>query len=190
MKTGTMKTGAVVLAAGQGRRFGGDKLMADLEGRPVIDHVLDALAAYVFDSVICVVRPDSRLPEHLKGRAVVPVVNGQADQGMGTSLATGIQALPSADAAFIILGDMPAIPAGLFGRMVEAMGVSGADIVVPMHDGRQGHPVLFSRRCFADLMALQGDVGARSLIRSGAYAVASVDSDAGILRDIDLPSDL
>jgi molybdenum cofactor cytidylyltransferase len=186
-----VKTGAVILAAGKARRFGGEKLLAALKGQPVIDHVLDAVAGFPFHAVTTVVRPDSRLPEHLKDRAVIPVVNPLADQGMGTSLAAGIAALPPVDAAFVVLGDMPAIPTGLFSRMTAAMETSAADIVVPVRDGRQGHPVLFARRCFADLTALRGDAGAKAIIRSGGYTVVPVETDdPGVLRDIDLPGDL
>ena len=185
-----MKTAAVVLAAGQGRRFGGDKLLADLEGRHVIDHALDAVLAYPFETVVCVVRPDSRVAQLVKGRAIVPVINSRADLGMGTSLGAGIAALPPVDAAFIVLGDMPWLPRDLFGRMVEAMATSNADIVVPLYNGQHGHPVLFSIRCFPDLMELTGDTGAKALIRSGTCKVAFVEGHAGILRDIDVPGDL
>jgi len=186
-----VKTAAVILAAGQARRFGGDKLAAELKGRPVIGHVLDAVAQFPFDVVICVMRPDSGLVDHLKDRTIIPVVNLEAEQGMGTSLAAGVGALPpQVDAAFICLGDMPGIPADTFGRMVAEMAASGADIVVPVHDGQQGHPVLFARHCFADLAALTGDTGGRALIRSGRYTVATVEGSAGILRDIDIPGDL
>lgn len=184
-----MKVGAVLLAAGQGRRFGGEKLLADLRGRTVIDHALDILDAFAFDAAVCVVRPNSSVTEHVASR-IRTVVNPHADLGMGTSLAVGVAALPPVDAAFILLADMPDIPAGLFAQTVAAT-ASGADIVVPVHNGQQGHPVLFARRCFPDLMALTGDTGAKAVIRSGAYTVVPVESDSpGILRDIDVPGDL
>ncbi len=186
-----MRIGAVLLAAGQGRRFGGDKLLAGLAGRAVIDYALDAMAGFPFEAAVCVVRPDSRVVDRLDDRAVIPVVNRQAHLGMGTSLAAGIRALPPVDAAFIVLADMPALPRGLFGRMAAAMAEMEADIVVPVHAGTQGHPVLFARRCFPDLAALREDAGAKAVIRSGRYGVATVDTeDAGILRDIDVPGDL
>ncbi len=186
-----LKIGAVVLAAGQGRRFGGDKLLADLRGKPVVDHVLDAVAAFPFDAVVCVLRPDTAVTDRLKDRAVSAAVNAHADRGMGTSLAAGIRALPPVAAAFIVLGDMPAIPADLFGSMLAAMETSGADIVAPVHDGQQGHPVLFAQACFPDLAALDGDRGARAVIRSGRYGVVAVETDhPAVLRDIDVPGDL
>ncbi len=186
-----MKIGAVMLAAGQGRRFGSEKLLTDLSGRPVVDHVLDAMATYRFDAAVGVVRPDSPVIARLKGRTIIPAVNRDADLGMGTSLAAGVRALPPVDATFIILADMPGLPSWLFGHMVSAMMDTQADIVVPVHGGQQGHPVLFASRCFADLMELHGDTGAKALIRSGVYSVTSVESDnAGVLRDIDRPDDL
>ncbi|MBW8735005.1 MAG: nucleotidyltransferase family protein, partial [Asticcacaulis sp.] len=186
-----LTVGAVLLAAGRSRRFGAGKLLAELAGRPLIDHALDAMAAYPFDAAICVVRADARIAEQLKGRVIIPVVNGDTDSGMGSSLAAGIAALPEVDAAFVVLADMPGLPADIFGRLVEALRVSAADIVVPCHGGVQGHPVLFARRCFPELLALQGETGGRDLIRSGAYSVETVDSeDPGILFDIDTPQDL
>ncbi|MBW8733682.1 MAG: nucleotidyltransferase family protein [Asticcacaulis sp.] len=186
-----LTAGAVLLAAGRSRRFGADKLLADLAGRPLIDHVLDAMAAHPFDAAICVVRTDAGIAERLKGRAIIPVVNGDADSGMGSSLAAGIAALPEVDSAFVVLADMPRLPVEIFGHLAAAMTASAADIVVPCHGGVQGHPVLFARRCFPALMAVHGDTGGRDLIRSGAYSVTTVDSeDAGILFDVDTPRDL
>lgn len=180
-----MKISAVVLAAGSARRFGSDKLNAELNGKPVVRHVLDALAGFSFHEVIVVVRPGYEIA----APDVRRVENPDADEGMGTSLALGIASLEPCDAAFVVLADMPFLPPGIFADLAQYL--AQHDIVVPRHDGRAGHPVLFSSACFAELQTLSGDRGGRSLIESGRYRVVFADvSDDGVLRDIDRPDDL
>lgn len=182
---GRMRISAVVLAAGAGRRFGGDKLNAGLDGKPVIRHAFDRLADFPFHEIVTVVRPGHGL--HAPGSRLV--VNPNAAEGMGRSLARGIDALSPADAAFVVLADMPFLPAGIFGRLAACL--PGCDIAVPRHGGQAGHPVLFSSLCFDDLKTLTGDAGARSLIHSGRYRVCFLDGEPdGVLRDIDTPADL
>jgi molybdenum cofactor cytidylyltransferase len=176
---------AVVLAAGSARRFGSDKLVADLDGKPVFQHVLDGLGGFAFHEVVAVVRPGSQVwaPQ------LRLIENTQAADGMGRSLALGISSLKPCAAAFVILADMPFLPAGIFDLLAD--GLSDRDIVLPRHNGQAGHPVLFSNVCFPDLQRLEGDRGGRTLIDSGRYRVHFIDSDSdGVLRDIDRPADL
>ena len=178
-----MKLSAIVLAAGNGHRFGGDKLRADLGGKPVIDHVLCHLQQFDFHERLAVVRPGQAIA------GIRAVENPRAEDGMGTSLALGIASLAACDGAFVILGDMPFLPAGVFAGLAQHL--PQHDIVVPRHEGQSGHPVLFARTCFADLQKLSGDRGGRSLIEAEHYRVAYVDvASDGILRDIDVPEDL
>lgn len=179
-----MKVSAVVLAAGSARRFGSDKLTADLNGRPVVQHVLDALSGFTFHEILAVVRPGYPLAGPMR-----LVENRHADDGMGSSLALGVSGLKSTDAAFVVLADMPFLPEGIFLQLVQHL--PGHDIVVPRHNGQFGHPVLFSSVCFPRLLRLEGDRGGRALIVSGDYSVNFVDSDSdGVLRDVDRPGDL
>jgi molybdenum cofactor cytidylyltransferase len=113
--------------------------------------------------------------------------------GLGTSLKTGIAAVPAeADGAIVCLGDMPRIDADLINRLIAAFDPDrGALVVVPTFEGKRGNPVLWSRRFFPDLMAIEGDVGARHLIgRYGEAAVeVPVDGEAALL-DVDTPEAL
>lgn len=178
-----MNLSVIVLAAGQGKRFGGDKLRADLGGKVVIAYVLDHLRAFDFHERLAVVRPGQSID------GIANVENPRAGEGMGTSLAIGIQTLKPCDGVFVVLGDMPFLPRGIFAQL--ALGLPQHDIVVPRHDGQSGHPVLFAAACFPDLGKLDGDRGGRALIASGRYRVAFVDiASDGILRDIDVPGDL
>ncbi len=172
---------AVVLAAGTSRRFGqDDKLQADFEGKPVLSHVLDGLATLELGEVLLVAR--APLP------GVNHIINPRPEAGMGHSLAMGVAALKACDAAFIVLGDMPLIMPDLCREMAAAL--PGYDIVVPVHNGQNGHPVLFSSACFDDLRRLSGDHGARDLLRAGRYRLRHIETGGFILADIDTPEDL
>ena len=104
------------------------------------------------------------------------VHNPDFADGLSTSLKSGLGALPDEnDGALVLLADMPRVDAGLIDSLIDAFDPArGALVVVPTFDGKRGNPVLWSRRFFADLMALQGDVGARHLIGSHAEAVTEV----------------
>ena len=172
---------AVVLAAGISRRFGADdKLHAEFDGKSVLRHVLDGLASLKLGEILVVARAP------LEG--VAHVVNPHPEDGMGRSLALGIAALKPCEAAFVVLADMPLVMPGLYHDMAAAL--PGHDIVVPVHKGQNGHPVLFASGCFDDLHRLSGDHGARDLLRSGRYRVRRVEAGAFILADIDTPNDL
>ena len=112
---------------------------------------------------------------------------------MGTSLKTGIAALPAeVDGAIVCLGDMPQVDAALIDRMISAFNPAmGTLVVVPTIDGKRGNPVVWSRRFFADLMAVEGDVGARHLIGRYSEVVAEVPlSGAAAFTDVDTPEAL
>lgn len=172
---------AVVLAAGVSRRFGeADKLRAEFDGKPILIHVLDGLAVLDIGEVLVVTRAPLAGVHH--------IVNPSPDAGMGHSLALGVAALKPCDGAFIVLADMPLIVPALYREMADAL--PGYDIVVPVHNGQNGHPVLFSSTCFDDLSRLSGDQGGRALLRSGHYHVRHIEAGGFILADIDTPEDL
>ena len=129
----------------------------------------------------------------LKGLPVRFVHNADYAEGLGTSLKAGIAAVPEeADAAVVCLGDMPQVDAALINRLIAAFDPErGALVVVPSIDGRRGNPVVWSRRFFHDLMAIQGDVGARHLIGNYAEAVVEVPvAGEAALTDVDTPESL
>jgi molybdenum cofactor cytidylyltransferase len=188
---GAVKLAAVVLAAGRAERFGADKRLARFRDRPLIEWALAALAGFDFAQKICVVRDDDPIGDVARRYDIAPVVNDRAAEGMGTSLACGVAALGEVDGAFIVLADMPDIPPGLHAAMAARFAEGDADIVVPRHAGRAGHPVLFGAACFTALKALTGDRGGRSLIDQGRYRTVFLDVDSGgVLRDIDRPADI
>ena len=194
---------AIVLAAGAGRRFGGRKLTALFEGRPLIAGALDAAFAAPARGVILATDGDTDLVRIARDRAQAlgraadlrVVVVADAAEGMGASLRAAAQVLPDdAAGAFVFLGDMPRIPRAVPRALASAMdgALDGSiDLAAPCFEGRRGHPVLFGRVHFAALRALSGDVGAQAVLAEAGPRLALVDSpDAGVLFDVDRPEDL
>ena len=129
----------------------------------------------------------------LAGLPVQLVHNPDFAQGLGTSLRAGIAAVPAdVDGAIVCLGDMPQVDAGLIDRLIAAFDPDrGALIVMPSVEGRRGNPVLWSRRFFPELMAIEGDVGARHFIGRYSEAVVEVPLEGkAALVDVDTPEAL
>jgi molybdenum cofactor cytidylyltransferase len=182
---------AIILAAGRSSRMGRNKLLLDLEGKPILCHAVDqALAAGLSEIVVVSGHQASKVREALADRAVKVVEAREHKLGMSASLKAGIRALaPRTDAALVMLGDMPQVSAPLIRRLIAAYNpLEGRGIVVPTVDGKRGNPVLFDRRYFEEMLALEGDVGARHLIGAHDDQVAEVSvDDAAVFTDVDTP---
>lgn len=181
----------ILLAAGRSIRFGRDKLLVQMpDGVPmVIASVRPLLDAT--DQVFAVVRPGADAFADLlarKGVAIVPCVS--ADTGMGASLSCGVRAVAEFDACVIALGDMPFIRLETARTVVHALR-AGATAVAPVFQGRFGHPVGFSRLFYHELTQLEGDYGARSILRRHDIGLEIIEcDDPGIVRDVDYPEQL
>ena len=186
---------AIVLSAGQSRRMGArNKLLAEVDGTPMVVRAVDAALASQAGPVIVVTGHErDEVEAALAGRDVSFAHNPAFAEGISTSLKAGLDAVPdTADGAVICLGDMPLISAGLLDRLIAAYNpVEGRAIVVPTRAGKRGNPVLWDRRFFAEMHQVAGDVGARHLIGDYAELVAEVETeDAAVLTDIDTPEAL
>ncbi|MGH6816705.1 MAG: nucleotidyltransferase family protein [Hyphomicrobiaceae bacterium] len=187
---------AVLLAAGASRRFGsGNKLLARIDGEPLIRRVAARLIACALDDIVVVTGPEpDKIAAALEGLPVRYVHNSEHARGMGRSIATGIAAL-DADAlgALVCLGDMPGVTVSSIRLSIARFEQTGRSrIVYPCdHAGRQGHPVLWPRTLFTDLSRLDGDRGGKSLIadRPDRSEPVAVD-DPGIFMDVDTQEDL
>lgn len=184
-------TVGVVLAAGLSRRMGQPKLLLALEGRPVLRHAVERVLVGGVERVVVVVPPDSEaLRAALDGLPVQWAVNPNPRAGQGTSIAAGIEALPSGTkAALIALGDQPLLPPRVIPEILAVFGRTGMPIVAPRYREGQGNPVLFGVQVFSELRALSGDRGARSVIEKDASRVAWVDLDLPMPPDMDTPED-
>jgi molybdenum cofactor cytidylyltransferase len=173
---------------------GPNKLLAELDGKKLVRIATEQALASKASEVIVVTGHQTDLVEQaLQGLKVRFVKNPDFAGGIASSVKSGIAAVPEAcDGAVVCLGDMPLIDAGLIDRLIDGFAPDrGNLIVVPVSDGRRGNPVLWARRFFKELMALDGDVGARHLIAKHTEAVAEVTVDGeGAFLDIDTPQAL
>ncbi len=189
--TTARQVAALVLAAGQSTRMApyNKLLVTDRAGRAMVARVVDNLLSSGARPVLVVTgHRAADVAEALGGRPVTLVDAPDYAAGLSASLKAGIAALPeSASAAIVCLGDMPLVTGRMIDRLVAAYDPDeGRAIVVPTHEGRIGNPILWDRAYFPEILALQGDAGARGLLKRHAEQVTEIDmGDDAILRDFD-----
>ncbi|MBL8708070.1 MAG: molybdopterin-binding/glycosyltransferase family 2 protein [Rhodospirillaceae bacterium] len=188
---GSAKIAAIVLAAGRSSRMGRNKLLLDLDGKPILRHVVDqALAAGLADIVVVTGHQAGKVKDALADTPVRLIEARDHAEGMAASLKAGIRALDSSiDAVLVLLGDMPQVSPALMRTLMRAYNpIEGRAIVLPVAEGKRGNPVLFDRRFFTEILALDGDVGARHIIGGNAEWVAEIPAEAReIFVDVDTP---
>ncbi len=184
---------AILLAAGSGSRFGGKKLLAEYEGRPLISAVLETLSRSPVDETLVVVGDDAEeLRPVLDGYAVRMVENPRWAEGQSTSVLAGLEACgPEVGAAVVLLADQPLVGAEAVERLVRAYS-EGADVAVATYDGEPRNPVVFARGTWPVLLEeLEGDRGAREVLRRRPEWVTLVACDGvGDPSDVDTAEDL
>jgi molybdenum cofactor cytidylyltransferase len=182
----------IVLAAGTGSRFGGTKQLALLDGKPLLQHAVDALVAAGVDEVVVVTGHDAvkvaaavKLPD--AGRIVY---NPAFSDGQATSLAAAIHALDDeSEAAVVLMADQPGVTPDVVRALMDRFRASRMQIVRAAYLDGPG-PSLLSREIYGEAGHLQGDVGARELIASHPDWVEEVPVDADVPTDVDIPEDL
>lgn len=195
------KIAAIVLAAGSSSRFGSDKLLHAV----TLNNVTLPLAAHSllpwlknFGRVTVVVRPASQIfcaaietaLGTTRAAAIRWLVCQDAARGLAASLTCGVRANADAAGWLIGLADMPTMPAAAIVGVRDAL-AAGADLAATSFDGRRGHPVGFAAHYYEELLALQGDSGARQLLQRDISRLVQVGMhDDGIFTDVDTPGDL
>jgi molybdenum cofactor cytidylyltransferase len=195
------RVGAVILAAGASSRFraggGSDptKLVAKLDGKPIVRRVVEAaLAAKARPVVVVTGYARDSVEAVLADLDIGVAFNPKFASGLASSLSVGLSAMPrDVVGALVLLGDMPWIEPRLIDALIDAfLSRKGALAAVPVREGRRGNPVLLGHRLFETAMRLAGDEGARRLI--GALSVSELVEvearDTGVTFDIDTPDDL
>jgi CTP:molybdopterin cytidylyltransferase MocA len=183
----------LVLAAGGSTRMGRPKQLAELDGRPLLAHVLGALEGAPVDRVVVALggAAGEVLDRVDLGRAEPLVVEGWA-AGMGHVLAATLaQAGDDWEAVVVLLGDQPLVGGRAVARVVETWRAGAGPVVTAAYGGRPGHPKLFDRRLRPDLLRLTGDTGARDLVAAHPDWVHQVEAgDLGSDADVDVEADL
>ena len=181
MPQATNGVAAILLAAGQGKRFGSDKLISSFRTRPLWEWSASAAEEAGFDALFVVVSPQSNIAART---GWVRVENPKAADGMGTSIAAGVRAASNYKRVVILLADMPFVPASHLTELIQGDGV-----IFTQHDnGRAGCPAAFPRKVFASLGSLKGEEGAKTVSFTDA-AVLDL-AQPTLLSDIDTRADL
>lgn len=186
-----MVISAILLAAGSGSRFGGGKLLAQLpDGTPIGVASWRNLASAVSRCIAVVRTGDAALRGMLEAEGAKVVECDDAYAGMSRSLVAGLAATSDVDGWVIALGDMPYIDPSTITKVLEAID-AGALIALPAYHGTRGHPVGLSARLREELLEVQGDEGAREVVKHHAEDCVLIEcDDPGILRDIDTHEDI
>lgn len=182
----------VVLAAGGSSRLGRPKQILPLGGLPLLAHVLRNAAAAGLDEVVLVLGHEAAAIAGAVGEwGQRVVVNPDYAAGQSSSLKAGLAAIdPSAEAVLFLLGDQPEVGPAIIDAVLEAYRQEPRPIVAPTYGGRIGNPVLFRRDLFPDLARLEGDEGARGLLRARPNDVLRVPVSAGAPPpDVDTEAD-
>jgi molybdenum cofactor cytidylyltransferase len=183
---------AVILAAGGSTRMAQPKQLMLLGEQPMVRRVTEAVCDAGLSQVVVVVGAHAeKVRQALIGLPADVVVNEAWAEGMSTSLRVGLQALrPEIQAAFVVLADQPALTPGLLRQLADHYRTTAAPIVAPFFQGQRGNPVLFTRSLFPELLALEGDQGARALLVQHSEQVECVElDDPAVILDVDTDQD-
>lgn len=183
---------AIVLAAGLSTRMGTQKLLLPFEGKTIIEKVVENILNSGIDRIKVVLGSDrSEIAETLNSWPVHFVVNENFQEGMHTSVISGVKALPpEAKAVLIFLGDQPFIPGSVTEKVVEAWKSSGKGIVIPLFNGKRGHPPLYDLKYRNELSNLDPTQGLRAVAQKFPEDIYEVETFCPeIIRDIDTKND-
>ena len=185
------QTGGLILAAGEARRFGAQKLLAPLDGRPLVEHVINAANASCLEDIAIVVgaNADALLTSVELGRVRV-VRNPDPARGLASSLQAGLRTLdPRLHAALVLLGDIPGVTTALIDELVALGRESRASAVVSVWRGRRSPPVVLHKSLWLAAFALEGDIGMREVLKDVDVVEFAVTDALGSLDDVDTPED-
>ncbi len=187
------RVAAIVLAAGLSSRMGTNKLLIDLDGKPLLVRTLEEILSSGVEHVLVVTGHQAEEIKAAISYLNVQIVhNPNYAEGLSGSVKMGIAAVESFDAAFVCLGDMPLVKAADLDQMIAAFDVEeGRDLIAPVQGRKLGNPVLWGRNYFGPLQSLGGDRGARSLLEAQRQSITEIEiGHDGILLDADTPEAL
>jgi len=182
---------ALILAAGESSRMGSDKALLAYRGSTFLEHIVGTLRNAGLERVTVVLGHHAdEIHRAVKFTGVEVVVNQEYAKGQTSSLQAGLRDLNQEDvqAVLLCLVDHPAISAEVVKKLIRAFEKSRAPVVIPTYQGQRGHPVLIARQLFGDLLALDPQVGANTVVRKFREKTCFEEvNDKGILVDIDDP---
>lgn len=184
--------GAIILAAGESRRMGRQKLLLPYAGRNVIQHIADAATTSRVDRTIVVTGHEpERIHDALQGFNVTFAQNDRYKEGMLTSIRTGLAAMPEVLEAFmVVLGDQPSLSSAVIDILIDGFRASEKGVVIPWINDDSGHPIIIDAAYREEVMTKFDDTGLRGLIYGRPEEIHRLPvTDPGVLRDMDTPAD-
>ncbi len=189
-----MMTAAIVLAAGKSERMGQNKLLLRLNDDTVLETILNALGAAGINRIVVVLghKPEEII-EVLKPRKgeITIVINENYELGMTSSFQKGLRQVLFVDAAFLVLGDQPLLDHTYLNTIIRKMenNLHKTLIVSPIHGGKKGHPLLFNRQLFSEILGLKKDETIRDVVRRHSEEIVAVEAPDWTTMDMDTPED-
>ena len=183
---------AIVLAAGCSSRMGIQKLLLPFGEKKIISHIVDQVLSSKVEKVYVVIgHKAEQVAGELSGKPVTIVNNPEYESGMLSSVRAGLRHMSQkCTAVLVALGDQPSITTELIDRMIQSFFSSEKKIIVPLHKGKHGHPILFSKTYRDEILANYDDVGLRGILQTHNEDVFEMNvSSPAVLSDIDNPDD-
>ena len=181
--------GCVVMAAGNAARFGKNKLAAEVNGKPLIRHALEAVPKEQF-SRVAVVTQYPEIAKLAREFGFEAIENKHPDYGISHTIALGTQALSECDAILYMVSDQPLLGSASVARVVSCWREHPQHIVGAAHNGKRGNPCIFPRDFYGELLALTEDHGGNSVIRRHPDRLLMVEVAQKELTDVDTPEAL
>jgi molybdenum cofactor cytidylyltransferase len=166
---------AIILAAGFSRRFGKEKLLMNIKGKPIVLHVIDLVLGMNFNENVLVFQNDE-IGKLAEDKNIKCIYNPAAIEGISASIKCGIQNSDNADAYIFFLGDQPFIDSFTVNQLLKAYYEGKGSIIVPKYEGTNGNPVIFAAAWKEQLEGLCGDVGGKTIIKENPEKVFFIDA--------------
>ena len=177
------KTAGIILAGGSSIRFGRPKQLLKLKGKYLLEYVLNAALGSELNHIVLVLGHDHQnilqaLETRTTHKRLQVVINHRYLEGQSRSLQAGLQKIRQAfPAVMFLLGDQPLLKSNTIDHLLDRFRHSGKDICVPVCKGKRGNPTIFNRVLYDQLMAIEGDIGARDIIRTNPERVLNIELD-------------
>lgn len=187
-----MSLAGIILAAGESSRMGADKALLQYGNATFLEHLVSLFLPRVSPVIVVLGHHAEKIRAALAARSGLQIaVNAEYQAGQLSSLQAGLRALPAdSDGALVTLVDHPAVAPSTIDAMIECFRAAGAPLLIPRYQGRRGHPVLFSRSIFDEILALPSSASAKQVVHAHHHAAVYVDvADPGVLQDVDTPGD-
>jgi len=190
--TNTKNIQAIILAAGQSKRYGSNKTHICIDGIPMPIKISLTLQSININSLIVINESNIILQQSVNKHAINYIINNEeTNTGIGSSIALAVQSTPDANGWLICLADMPFININTYKKIISTLQESnGKHIIIPRYNKKNGHPVAFGNNFYQQLINKSGDTGAKNIINNNLTLVDYIDiNDPFILQDIDTPQD-